>query len=102
MTTGEARSAGGMRLSARRTRRRPAISESAPTHYLTQRESRALFARQRKKDEARGIFRRWNDRQLTEAQKSLAEKQRLAAAKKKPRRKRIPKPQPTNQNHAPR
>jgi hypothetical protein len=66
---GEPRSAGGVRNRPRRT-------APPPPHYLTSREADAIARRARQQDEKRGIFRRWNDRKLTPAERRRAARQR--------------------------
>ena len=54
---GNARNVGGVRQRA--GRRRPSFS-----HYITAAEAGKIAQRQKVKDEARGVFRRWNGRRL--------------------------------------
>lgn len=61
---GHARNVGGIRARAGRDKPPKTDDRATPLHYLTSREAAALARFQRAKDEARGIFRRWNDRKI--------------------------------------
>lgn len=88
MGSHDARNVG--RMGARSPRRR-----AIESHYLSAREARLIGTHVRRKNEKRGIFRRWGGRKLTPEQEKLA-----AAARKrvrfrgKLRQPQKPKPKP--------
>ena len=89
---GDARSAGGMRISSRHRRAKPPADKG----YLTQREARDMFRTIRAKEQGQGIFRRWNDRQLTPEEQKLAAKAQKKKPAHKPRKR--PRKRPTPQH----
>lgn len=83
---GNARNVGGVRARSGRHRRPRAVADA---HYLTSREAAVIAHSQRAKDEARGIFRRWNDRRLTPEEMTRVQPQPAA------HRRRTPPPRPS-------
>lgn len=86
-----ARNVGGVKARSgfKRRLRRPHDHYRATEHYLTESESDVILKSHREKQEAKGIFRRWNGRKLTPEQHALASEalqRQTSSAKRKARR----------------